>query len=140
MFMKDAISSLTDNCPKIYPQQHPVYLHRPTQGNFQPKKITRPVPLSGQGAGMDEYELTVKVDLRSPEYASIVQQVISVDDEPRPDRIRRTITSDGTAVNITFRSNDLKLIRTASSGLLDLVSLSIQVIDRFSPEAVGETV
>lgn len=84
-----------------------------------------------------QHQLTVQLDIRDPRYADMIAQAINVDVEPRPDRIQRDISSEACALRIKYTSSDIKLIRTACSGLLENVGLAIKVIDELSPEALG---
>ena len=80
--------------------------------------------------------LTVKVSLRTAEYASIIAASMDVDKEPRPDKIQREVRAEACVLIITYTSSDVKLIRTASSGFLENLNLAIQVINELSPEAM----
>lgn len=82
-------------------------------------------------------ELAVAVTVRTEEYARMLQAVLSVDDEPRPDKIKREIRVAGRRLTFTYVSDDAKLIRTASSGMAELFGMAVAVIGELSPEAMS---
>jgi tRNA threonylcarbamoyladenosine modification (KEOPS) complex Pcc1 subunit len=89
----------------------------------------------GQGAIMMMYQLDITVGFKDDHrsgYAEMIKEALEVDLEPRPDKITRSITvSDGTIL-MSFRSDDVKLLRTASSGFLENFNLAVEVVDEFS--------
>ena len=85
---------------------------------------------------MDEnFELELKFKFEKPYWADYAQQAIDADEEPRPREIKRTMTAlpDGTLL-VTFNSTNLRLIRTATSALMEYLRLTAEVFSRFDPE------
>lgn len=83
----------------------------------------------------EEFKFEIKFKFGKPYWADYAQQAIDADPEPRPKEIKRTMTAlpDGTLL-VTFTSDNLRLIRTATSALMEYLTLTTEVFSRFDPE------
>jgi hypothetical protein len=66
-----------------------------------------------------------------------VARTLGVDRELREDEVQKTIcvetSADGTKYDVvaTFESDDLKVLRSATSAYYDLLAVSVRTVERF---------
>lgn len=83
----------------------------------------------------EKYRLVLKYQFAKDYWADFARQAINADPEPRPNIIKRIMTShpDGT-LQVEFISQDLKLIRTASSAMMEYIELIVDTFKNFDPQ------
>lgn len=91
-----------------------------------------------------KYSLAVDIRFNSPgdqsdglREAEWVCRAIDADKEPRPKEIERTMRyiPESNTLSVVFRSDQLKMIRTATSALFEHVTLCREILERFHPQA-----
>lgn len=92
-------------------------------------------PEEGEQPVVKSYKLVLKFQFAKDYWAEYAQQAINADPEPRPSVIKRIMTAhpDGT-LQVEFLSKDLKLIRTASSAMMDYMELVVETFKKFDPQ------
>jgi hypothetical protein len=83
----------------------------------------------------EPYKLVLKFQFAKDYWAEYARQAINADPEPRPSVIKRCMSAhpDGT-LQVEFISKDLKLIRTASSAMMEYMELVFDTFKNFDAQ------
>jgi hypothetical protein len=74
----------------------------------------------------------VRLLLASPAHAELAATALGVDPELHPDRVTRTITTDGAAVLTVFSAADARALRAAMGAYLDMFGVVLRTLREFS--------
>lgn len=98
------------------------------------------IPLAIQSyqsmASLEDPEATrhhCHIDLHfpTPAKAQLVKNVLEIDDELQPTKIRKTFAVDGTALDVLLVSCDPKVLRVAVSSFYDMLTVALKTLQEF---------
>ncbi|GAB5030298.1 transcription factor pcc1 protein [Nannochloropsis oceanica] len=67
----------------------------------------------------------------TPAKAQLVKNVLEIDDELQPTKIRKTFAVDGTALDVLLVSCDPKVLRVAVSSFYDMLTVALKTLQEF---------
>jgi tRNA threonylcarbamoyladenosine modification (KEOPS) complex Pcc1 subunit len=86
----------------------------------------------GDNANMEKpHVYTARIDLPSPQFATIVATALSVDSELRPALVDRTVTVDGSTIAIRVAATELRVLRSSALSILDYAIVSLAALEAF---------
>eukprot|EP00465_Bigelowiella_longifila_P011273 CAMPEP_0185263304 /NCGR_PEP_ID=MMETSP1359-20130426/13757_1 /TAXON_ID=552665 /ORGANISM="Bigelowiella longifila, Strain CCMP242" /LENGTH=91 /DNA_ID=CAMNT_0027850717 /DNA_START=111 /DNA_END=386 /DNA_ORIENTATION=- len=77
------------------------------------------------------YQYTLSIAFPSEKDAETVFKVLTVDEEVRPDRIKRGIQREKEKLKIEFSASELRYLRVAVSTFLQSMALVVDTIHQF---------
>ena len=80
----------------------------------------------------------LSVTFPSPSKASLVQQVLEVDDELQPTKICKTFVAEGSALKVDFVACDVKVLRVAISSFYDMLTVTLKTLREFDEGEDGQ--
>lgn len=93
-----------------------------------PKREDIGVTKTDDAADGFAYKYSSDIELPSASDARIVAAAVSTDGELRPEQVERTITTDGTKLQIRVRARDARSLRTSVVSLYDFVRVSVEAL------------
>lgn len=78
------------------------------------------------------YKYEARIEMPTPEQATIVTRAVSVDPELRPTEVSRVLRVDGSAIVIEMAATDAKSLRTAVTSIYDFIRVSLRAVAQFS--------
>eukprot|EP00056_Hartaetosiga_gracilis_P022446 m.30575 g.30575 ORF g.30575 m.30575 type:complete len:87 (+) comp9649_c0_seq2:86-346(+) len=85
-----------------------------------------------------EHCVTMRIPLPSAEEAEIAKKTLQVDKEPKPQECKRTISVENEMLIVKFEAKTLRVLRVATNWFLDMLMLSVETMEMFSPSAISE--
>ncbi|XP_020810936.1 EKC/KEOPS complex subunit PCC1 [Drosophila serrata] len=82
-------------------------------------------------------ESTIKVPFETPRLAEIAYKVLSVDQEPRRNFVKKTLSLDGDVLVVTFKADQVKNLRTAITSFFECLLLCQDTIKQFDQSTVS---
>eukprot|EP00468_Gymnochlora_sp_CCMP2014_P008622 CAMPEP_0167750424 /NCGR_PEP_ID=MMETSP0110_2-20121227/5983_1 /TAXON_ID=629695 /ORGANISM="Gymnochlora sp., Strain CCMP2014" /LENGTH=88 /DNA_ID=CAMNT_0007635743 /DNA_START=12 /DNA_END=278 /DNA_ORIENTATION=- len=74
----------------------------------------------------------LEVKFEDEKSADIVYRVLVVDEELRPDRIRRFMKQEADMLRVSFEATEIKFLRVAISSFLQNMSIVVETLSSFS--------
>lgn len=74
---------------------------------------------------------TIRVPFETPRLAEITYRVLSVDQEPRRNFVKKALSLDGDVLVVTFQADQVKNLRTAITSFFECLLLCQDTIKQF---------
>jgi len=81
----------------------------------------------------DDFKFTyeLSVDYGNAEWASVVCHALQVDKELKEDLVRKSLSTNGTVLLVSFAAKSPRMLRTSVSSFYDFLTLVTQTVSQF---------
>jgi EKC/KEOPS complex subunit PCC1/LAGE3 len=76
---------------------------------------------------------TLRVPLKDARYARAIFDSLVVDEELQPERVRKSLSLEGTTLVVSFAAEDWRMLRVASISFMEFLAVAVRCVNTLPP-------